>query len=185
MVQDNFYTATVYNKGAEVIRMYHTLLLGEKLFRKATDLYFERHDGDAVTCDDFRKAMSDTLSGAGKTNLLISLMLNLSNGIYRMVPLHCLLNVSIVVAQISRFFFANHVPPSQLQPTKLPFVIPIKFGVMDPDTGKDLPIVVSEENSSDLLHGDTFVMTKESESLILHNVPNNAKLSFLRSLSAL
>ena len=68
MVQDNFYTATVYNKGAEVIRMYHTLL-GEKLFRKATDLYFDRHDGDAVTCDDFRKAMSDTLSNSGNNKL--------------------------------------------------------------------------------------------------------------------
>ncbi len=55
---DNFYTATVYNKGAEVIRMYHTLL-GEDGFRKGMDLYFERHDGHAVTCDDFRAAMAD------------------------------------------------------------------------------------------------------------------------------
>jgi len=55
---DNFYTATVYNKGAEVIRMYHTLL-GKDGFRKGMDLYFERHDGDAVTCDDFLAAMSD------------------------------------------------------------------------------------------------------------------------------
>ncbi|MCH6256407.1 aminopeptidase N [Puniceicoccaceae bacterium K14] len=58
VIMDNFYTATVYRKGAEVIRMYHTLL-GEEGFRKGMDLYFERHDGDAVTCDDFRKAMSD------------------------------------------------------------------------------------------------------------------------------
>eukprot|EP00535_Pseudo-nitzschia_heimii_P008719 CAMPEP_0197181820 /NCGR_PEP_ID=MMETSP1423-20130617/5987_1 /TAXON_ID=476441 /ORGANISM="Pseudo-nitzschia heimii, Strain UNC1101" /LENGTH=1006 /DNA_ID=CAMNT_0042632139 /DNA_START=229 /DNA_END=3249 /DNA_ORIENTATION=- len=55
---DNFYTATVYNKGAEVIRMYHTLL-GPEGFRKGMDLYFERHDGSAVTCDDFRSAMAD------------------------------------------------------------------------------------------------------------------------------
>ena len=55
---DNFYTATVYNKGAEVIRMYHTLL-GHEGFRKGMDLYFERHDGSAVTCDDFRSAMAD------------------------------------------------------------------------------------------------------------------------------
>jgi aminopeptidase N len=55
---DNFYTATVYNKGAEVIRMYHTLL-GEEGFRTGMDLYFERHDGRAVTCDDFRAAMAD------------------------------------------------------------------------------------------------------------------------------
>lgn len=55
---DNFYTATVYRKGAEVIRMYHTLL-GAEGFRKGMDLYFERHDGQAVTCDDFRAAMGD------------------------------------------------------------------------------------------------------------------------------
>jgi len=55
---DNFYTATVYNKGAEVIRMYHTLL-GKDGFRKGMDLYFEKHDGSAVTCDDFLAAMSE------------------------------------------------------------------------------------------------------------------------------
>ncbi|SCA57395.1 Aminopeptidase N [Candidatus Terasakiella magnetica] len=55
---DNFYTATVYNKGSEVIRMMHTLL-GEENFRKGMDLYFERHDGEAVTCDDFAAAMQD------------------------------------------------------------------------------------------------------------------------------
>ncbi len=55
---NNFYTATVYNKGAEVIRMMRTLL-GPKLFRKGIDLYFLRHDGQAVTCDDFVAAMSD------------------------------------------------------------------------------------------------------------------------------
>ncbi len=55
---DNFYTATVYEKGAEVVRMYQTLL-GREGFRKGMDLYFARHDGHAVTCDDFRMAMSD------------------------------------------------------------------------------------------------------------------------------
>ncbi|HWH16734.1 MAG TPA: aminopeptidase N [Allosphingosinicella sp.] len=54
----NFYTATVYNKGAEVIRMLHTLLGPEK-FRAGTDLYFERHDGEAATCEDFVRAMED------------------------------------------------------------------------------------------------------------------------------
>jgi aminopeptidase N len=55
---DNFYTATVYSKGAEVIRMYNTLL-GTDGFRKGMDLYFERHDGTGVTCDDFLAAMAD------------------------------------------------------------------------------------------------------------------------------
>jgi aminopeptidase N len=55
---DNFYTATVYEKGAEVVRMYRTLL-GPLGFRRGMDLYFRRHDGQAVTCDDFRAAMAD------------------------------------------------------------------------------------------------------------------------------
>jgi aminopeptidase N len=55
---NNFYTATVYQKGAAVIRMYHTLL-GEEGFQKGMRLYFERHDGEAVTCDDFLAAMAD------------------------------------------------------------------------------------------------------------------------------
>ena len=55
---NNFYTATVYNKGAEVVRMIHTLL-GKENFRKGMDLYFQRHDGQAVTTDDFRRAMAD------------------------------------------------------------------------------------------------------------------------------
>ncbi|CAH9060385.1 Aminopeptidase N [Pseudoalteromonas holothuriae] len=61
---NNFYTVTVYNKGAEVIRMMHTLL-GEENFQKGMQLYFERHDGQAVTCDDFVAAMQD----ASQTNL--------------------------------------------------------------------------------------------------------------------
>ena len=55
---NNFYTMTVYEKGAEVVRMYHTLL-GEEGFQKGMQLYFKRHDGQAVTCDDFRNAMAD------------------------------------------------------------------------------------------------------------------------------
>ena len=55
---NNFYTMTVYEKGAEVVRMYHTLL-GEEGFQKGMKLYFQRHDGQAVTCDDFRAAMAE------------------------------------------------------------------------------------------------------------------------------
>src|SRR4051794_33577842 len=54
----NFYTATVYNKGAELIRMFHTVL-GPDKFRAGTDLYFSRHDGEAATCDEFVKALED------------------------------------------------------------------------------------------------------------------------------
>ena len=58
VAMDNFYSSTVYRKGSEVVRMYNTLL-GTDGFRKGMDLYFDRHDGQAVTCDDFRAAMAD------------------------------------------------------------------------------------------------------------------------------
>jgi len=58
VAMDNFYSSTVYRKGSEVVRMYHTLL-GVEGFRRGLDLYFNRYDGQAVTCDDFRAAMSD------------------------------------------------------------------------------------------------------------------------------
>merc|ERR1719495_3007659 len=58
---DNFYTSTVYNKGAEIIGMYNTIL-GAQGFRKGMDLYFQRHDGFAVTCDDYLAAMADANS---------------------------------------------------------------------------------------------------------------------------
>src|SRR3546814_1010413 len=64
----NFYTATIYNKGAELIRMM-ALMLGPDRFRKGTDLYFERHDGQAVTCEDFVRAMED---GGGRSEELTS-----------------------------------------------------------------------------------------------------------------
>jgi aminopeptidase N len=60
---DNFYTSTVYEKGAEVVRMMHTLV-GREGFRKGMDLYFQRHDGQAVTCDDFAQAIAEANPGS-------------------------------------------------------------------------------------------------------------------------
>ena len=88
---NNFYTPTVYEKGAEVIRMMAGYLGGEG-FRRGTDLYFERHDGQAVTCDDFVAALADAngrdmsafhgwYSQAGTPNLRVSRSLNDDGGI--------------------------------------------------------------------------------------------------------
>src|SRR5207344_2713757 len=60
---NNFYTPTVYEKGAEVVRMMHTLV-GREGFRRGMDLYFQRHDGQAVTCDDFAQAIADANPGS-------------------------------------------------------------------------------------------------------------------------
>ena len=66
---NNFYTATVYDKGAEVVRMYQTLV-GREGFEKGMTLYFERHDGEAVTCDEFAAAIADANPGSALTTRL-------------------------------------------------------------------------------------------------------------------
>ena len=91
---DNFYTVTVYEKGAEIIRMYHTLV-GADGFRKGMDLYFQRHDGQAVTCDDFRASMADAndvdleqfglwYAQAGTPELHVAGTWNADTGIYEL-----------------------------------------------------------------------------------------------------
>jgi aminopeptidase N len=117
----NFYTRTVYEKGAEVVRMLHTLL-GEERFRAGSDLYFERHDGQAVTCDDFVAAMEDGsgedlsdfkrwYSQAGTPELHISDAWNEDEGVY-----------TLKVSQST--------PPTPGQPHKDPLVIPLAMGLL-------------------------------------------------------
>ncbi|MBB5987973.1 aminopeptidase N [Sphingobium lignivorans] len=123
----NFYTATVYNKGAELIRMI-ALLLGPERFRQGTDLYFERHDGQAVTCEDFVKAMEDGggidlgqfrlwYSQAGTPRLTVRQRYDPASG-----------SLSITLRQT--------VPPTPGQPEKAPMAIPVKFALFDPATGE-------------------------------------------------
>ncbi|MDX9875040.1 MAG: aminopeptidase N, partial [Spongiibacteraceae bacterium] len=117
----NFYTLTIYEKGAEVVRMLHTLL-GSELFRRGTDLYFERHDGEAVTCDDFVRAMEEVsgrdltqfrrwYSQAGTPVLEVA-------GAYDAVAARYTLTVR------------QHCPPTPGQPEKLPFHLPFAVALL-------------------------------------------------------
>ena len=126
---DNFYTVTVYEKGAEVVRMYATLL-GRAGFRKGMDLYFQRHDGQAVTCDDFLAAMADAngvdlsdfgrwYAQAGTPRVKVSTTYDAAA---KTVTLAC----------------SQHTPATPGQADKLPVVIPLAVGLLDPVTGKDL-----------------------------------------------
>lgn len=128
IAMDNFYTATVYVKGAEVIRMYQ-ILLGRDGFRKGMDLYFERHDGQAVTCDDFRAAMAD----ANQVDLSQFERWYLQAG-------------TPVVEAVGNYDAANQrytlrcsqsCPATPEQEHKQPFHIPIAVGLLD-QNGKDL-----------------------------------------------
>jgi len=132
---NNFYTVTVYEKGAEVVRMQRNLL-GPELFRKATDLYFERHDGQAVTTEDFVKCMAD-VSGldldqfqfwyaqAGTPELRVTATFDEANKVY-----------GLRVRQSCQ--------PTPGQPRKLALHIPLALGLLDAD-GKELPLVLEGE----------------------------------------
>ncbi|GLR46610.1 aminopeptidase N [Sphingomonas astaxanthinifaciens] len=134
----NFYTATVYNKGAEVIRMMRTLL-GPERYRKGTDLYFQRHDGQAVTCEDFVKAMEDAsgvdlsqfrlwYSQAGTPT--VRARLDQSGG---RTALH----------------LDQSVPPTPGQPAKQPMVVPLKVALIGAASGREISperlVVLREE----------------------------------------
>ena len=129
---NNFYTVTIYEKGAEVVRMYQTLV-GREGFRKGMDLYFERHDGQAVQCDDFRAAMADAngrdftqferwYSQAGTPVVTAST---------RYDP----------ASQVFELTLSQSCPATPGQPEKLPFHIPVTVGLLGAD-GRDLPLHV-------------------------------------------
>ena len=132
---DNFYTSTVYEKGAEVVRMYETLL-GKAGFRKAMDLYFERHDGRAVTCDDFFAAARDAnpdvdilgvhnwYHQAGTPVLKCARAFDASRGTY-----------ALTFEQV-----LPKTPDADGGSEKRPQLIPIETGVLRFDTGADVDL---------------------------------------------
>lgn len=133
----NFYTLTVYEKGAEVVRMIRTLL-GEEGFRKGSDLYFERHDGQAVTCDDFIKAMEDAngadltqfkrwYSQAGTPRLAVS-------------------EAYDAVARTYSLTFRQSCPATPDKVEKLPFVIPVEIALLN-GQGEDIALQLASESA--------------------------------------
>ena len=129
---NNFYTATVYEKGAELIRMQHALL-GRERFRRGLDLYFERHDGAAVTCDDFVDAMSDAsgvdLGQFRRWYSQAGTPIVRASGRYDATRRAYTLDVE------------QHTEPTPGQAVKEPLHIPIAVGLLGPDGG-DLPFTV-------------------------------------------
>ena len=131
----NFYTATVYEKGAEVVRMLHTLL-GAAGFRRGIDLYFERHDGQAVTCDDFVAAMAD----ANGRNLVQFSRWYAQSGTPR-VAVGTRYDADSAVFELT---LAQSCPPTPGQRSKDPFHIPFTVGLVGPD-GRDLLLQLEGE----------------------------------------
>jgi len=157
---NNFYTATVYEKGAEVVGMLKTLV-GDDAYRRALDLYFDRHDGQAVTIEDWLKVFEDTTgrdlsqfrrwySQAGTPRLHVEE--EFRNGTY---TLH----------------FRQETPPTPGQDEKLPQVIPVAVGLLNPNGDEVLPTTVLE-------------MTEAEQSFSFPGLANRPVPSILRGFSA-
>ena len=156
----NFYTATVYNKGAEVIRMMRTMC-GEARFRKGCDLYFDRHDGEAATCEDFITAIED---GAGLD--LNQFRLWYSQAGTPKVTAEFQQDGADAVLTLSQ-----QVPATPGQDDKQPMPIPLRIAVHDRATGG---------------HGEEqlVVLNQGSDTFRFHNVGANPALSINRGFSA-
>jgi aminopeptidase N len=131
---NNFYTATVYEKGAELCRMLQTLL-GRDTFRRGLDLYFERHDGQAVTVEDFVDAMAD----ASDRDLSQFMLWYTQAGT---PELACSLDYDARV-KTARLAVSQVMPATPGQTKKEPMLIPLKVGLLGPN-GDDLPLVLDD-----------------------------------------
>ena len=159
----NFYTATVYNKGAELIRMMRTIL-GAEAFRKGTDLYFDRHDGEAVTCEDFVRAMED----ASGTDLQKFRLWYSQAGTPR-VTASLIHDAASSTAELK---LSQQVPDTPGQANKSPMVLPLKVALIGDRSGAPL-------GDEQLL-----VLDKGSASFTFEGVNEPPLLSINRDFSA-
>jgi aminopeptidase N len=168
---NNFYTTTVYEKGAEVVRMIHTLL-GPEQFRQGMDLYFERHDGEAATVEQFVQCFADVnkrdpkqfmrwYSQAGTPQVT-------ATGHYD------------ANAKTFKLDLAQSIPPTPSQPTKEPMVIPLVTGLVGRD-GRDLPLTLADGQK---LERGLLVLDKAAQSFIFTRVNERPALSTNRNFSA-
>jgi aminopeptidase N len=168
---NNFYTATVYEKGAEIVRMLATLL-GEAGFRKGMDLYFERHDGEATTIEAFIKVFEDS-SGqnlqhfqqwylqAGTPDVSVSDRFDAATQTY-----------TLDIVQENR--------PTPGEDVKQPMVLPIKFGLIGPNGS---PMSWASVSGGDV-RDDLIVMDGNRLSLTFSGIPNRPVPSLFRGFSA-
>ena len=170
----NFYTVTIYEKGAEVVRMI-ALLLGPEKFRAGSDLYFERHDGQAVTTEDFVKAMEDA-SGidlgqfrnwyyqAGTPVLSIQSEFDADNKRYT-------LHVS------------QSCPDTPGQSNKKPLTVPLRLGLLGSD-GKDLPLRLLGDDAATSKTDRVLSVTHQEQQFVFEGLESEPIPSLLRGFSA-
>ncbi|MET3108855.1 aminopeptidase N [Oxalobacteraceae bacterium GrIS 1.18] len=171
---NNFYSVTIYEKGAEVVRMYYTLL-GHEGFRKGMDLYFKRHDGQAVTCDDFRAAMADSsgrnlsqferwYSQSGTPQLKVTTKYDADQQAFQMA-------------------FSQTCPATPGQDKKLPFHIPVAVGLLNAQ-GQDMALQCLEQANPTGATTLVLELTKARQVFNFTKVTEEPTPSMLRNFSA-
>ncbi|HYC01302.1 MAG TPA: aminopeptidase N [Candidatus Limnocylindrales bacterium] len=171
---NNFYTSTVYNKGAEVVRMMHTLL-GPERFRAGMDLYFERHDGQAVACDDFVAAM-EAASGVDLSQFRLWYS---QAGTPR-------LNVSRAYDPSQRALtleIAQETPPTPGQSEKQPMHLPLAMALLGSD-GREMPLQLEGESGAPETPTRVLEVRKAREVFRFVNLREEPVPSLLRGFSA-
>ena len=168
---NNFYTATVYEKGAEIVRMLK-VLLGADSFRKGMDLYFVRHDGHAATIEDFIQCFADA-SGRDLGQFMLW---------YRQAgtPQVAVSGKWDARARTYRLDLAQAIPPTPGQPDKEPMVIPLVVGLLGTD-GRDMPLVTHDGNRIDR---GVIVLDAASKSFTFTGIDARPVLSLNRGFSA-
>jgi aminopeptidase N len=175
---NNFYTVTVYEKGAEVVRMMQTLV-GRDGFRKGMRLYFQRQDGKAVTCDDFAQSIADANEDSDLARLLPQF-----KRWYSQAGTPHVRGEGHWDATSGRYSLTlrQHCAPTPGQADKLPFVIPMTLGLLD-HQGQELPVQLEGWDSP--RHGShTIVLTEAEQTLVFSGLPCEPVPSLLRGFSA-
>ena len=173
---NNFYTLTIYEKGSEVVGMIHTLL-GPDAFRRGSDLYFQRHDGQAVTCEDFVRAMEDASS----------VDLTQFRNWYSQAgtPLLTVRDEYDAASKRYTLHVTQSCPPTPGQSGKKPFVIPLAMGLLGEAGNLPLrmatggPGVDSPDNTHHVL-----IVDQPSQSFVFEQLPERPVPSLLRGFSA-
>lgn len=167
MEMNNFYTLTVYEKGSEVIRMLHTLL-GEEKFQQGMQLYVQRHDGQAVTCDDFVAAMQD----ASEIDLTLFKRWYSQSG----TPLVFVTDHYNKVDQTYQITFKQKTLPTADQRKKLPLHIPIDIELLD-NNGNSLELVEGKKNR-------VLSLTQKEQTFVFKNIKGQPVPCLFRGFSA-
>lgn len=175
---NNFYTVTIYEKGAEVVRMQQALV-GREGFAKGMKLYFERHDGQAVTCDDFASSIADANPGSDLARLLPQFKRWYSQAGTPRVQAQGQYDAA---ARTYTLTLSQSCPATPGQAVKEPFVIPVALGLLDAQ-GQELPLQLAHWSHPE--HGTrALVLTEPSETFTFVNVDSEPVPSLLRGFSA-